>query len=670
MRHKWLNEHHNAGNIKIAHITGDKQKADILTKPLHKSRFELNRGWLLSSLTILAVIFSFFTFCSPIRLKQTQPVYYQSSDIKYMNQLQRFRFKVIIMNPCETYFANITNKKGINDKLIHDCDEAFDKMARLDHCNKRNATSRVTRETNVQTGLLEDAGKFFSGLSKEVTDGLGITIPEKPSRVAPELTPKPTTSTTNAVTQLKSNEIIVREKRIVPAIAVLGLIVVSGIQTYTAYKVDVNVSNIKELAKATNDERKFLENGYAVMKEMREKIHEFNSRISHIEMRLDKIDRTIEQFPKIVALVNSYDNQFRELSENLADIDNESLHNLASPAIFRIARNNTLLESNNDKLLLEECAEEIMYGQKHMAFNYQFLMPQTNPKVRIMKAESFRFWNLTATNKYCWMKYSGPRYILVNTTNSCLKDIQEYWISEKSVRSQPCHNDNQQLEPIQHLYHADICRSDFKNDTKDIQIKQFNGLYRIYCFGSTITINKEKIQCPDYVFELPISEKFELNNEVYDLGEVSTVTVNAVELHINNELAEQLKTDKVKIYGTNTTALDTSFERLSRLTETIMKDVKLIESPISNWLFDSMKGIMSHISSFISGFSTIVTIILAIGAVILLFPVIEIGIILYKFGYRAFSAIASPMQRLMVRLRSKRIRRKNINRVRRYLTGE
>ena len=43
VRHKWLNEHHDAGNIKVSHISGDKQKADILTKPLHMTSFGAKR---------------------------------------------------------------------------------------------------------------------------------------------------------------------------------------------------------------------------------------------------------------------------------------------------------------------------------------------------------------------------------------------------------------------------------------------------------------------------------------------------------------------------------------------------------------------------------------------------------------------------------------------------
>jgi len=382
---------------------------------------------------------------------------------------------------------------------------------------------------------------------------------------------------------------------------------------------------------------------------------------------LDKIDRTIDQFPKIVALVNNYDNQFKDLGDILADIDNAALHKQASSSVFRLAKNNTMIEYIDDQLYLEHCSELIREEDKNMVFGYQFTMPKSNPKVKIMKAESFRFWNLTEPNKYCWMKYSGPRYVLVNTTNGCQEDVQEYWINERTVSSHPCNRENQQLEPAQQLYHPDVCRKQVNGDPKDIQVKQFNGFYRIYCFGNNITIANQELSCPEYVFELPVSEKFVLNSENYDLGDVLTVTVNTVELHINNQLTEHLKSDDIKIYGSNLTSPDWSFERLSRITGTIMRNITTIESPIRNKLFDLVKLSMKWISEVIEKFSIAITFILLIAAFLLVIPIVETVLVVYKLAYRAFSAVVSPILNYQTRWRSKRARRQSKKNIRVYL---
>lgn len=454
VRHKWLNEHHDAGNIRISHISGENQRADILTKPLHKSKFAMNRNWLLSSMTMLALFVTLISICAAIRFKKTNPVYYRSSDVKYMNKLERYHFKVIIMNPCETYFTNITSKAEINKKLIDDCDIAYKRIARLDHCHNNTGIFRINRD--VQSGPLDSVGDFFNTIGET----FGLTSSE-------------TILQTNSTTQKQPivyNSTIVknREKRFLPVLGIGALVVVAGTQSYTNYKIDVNISNIKELASSINMDRRFMNEGFVVMREMRNTIEDINYKLSYLEHKLDKIDESLEQFPKIVALVNSYDNQFRDLSENLADIDNAALRNEASMSIFKIARNNSFADYGDIKLQLEYCAEDIKTPDKHMVFEYQFLMPRINPKIRIMKAESIRFWNRTEPNKYCWMKYAGPRYIMVNTSNSCQQDVQEYWITDKRIYSQPCRVDNHQLEPIPKVYHTDICRKEFWPRTRSV----------------------------------------------------------------------------------------------------------------------------------------------------------------------------------------------------------
>lgn len=647
VRHKWLNEHHDAGNIEISHISGDEQRADILTKPLLKTKFTSNRNWFLNSLTMLMFLTLIVTCCSAVIFKRTSPVDFITSDLKYVKKLQRFRYKMIIMNPCETYFTNITKNNKINDKLIFDCNDSFRRIGRLDYCSNKSKSSIIKRAINLKDGPIDYIGsnraRSYGGISESA-------------------------HTTTSVAPAGARAIeLAREKRVVPLLAIVALVVITGMQVSTSMKADVNVSNINELHKATEEERKFLQAGYEYMKETRQTIHAINFRISHIEERLDKIDKTLEEFPRIVALVNHYINHFKELQDNLADIDNAALYRRASASIFRLAKEDKLLDQKDDNMQLELCEEDISETNQHFTFNYQFLMQQTDPRIKIMKAAAIMFWNHTEDNRWCWMKYVSARNVMVNVTNNCQQEVQDHWISERTISGYSCLKENRQLEPAEHLYHTDICRDTFKPNVKDIQVKLFNGFYKIYCQGHPITVGSKTITCEEGVYELPISEHFELNNEVYDLGEVSTIQINAVELHINRQITEQLKTDKIKIYGVNMTNLDNKFDRLSRLTDSIWRNVTLVESPIGNWFFDQFKGVGNWISGIISSFGNVLSVIFVIGTIILIFPVIEILLIVWKIGYAAFSAIASPIQRWSTRLRSTRLRTKPIRRLRRYL---
>lgn len=96
------------------------------------------------------------------------------------------------------------------------------------------------------------------------------------------------------------------------------------------------------------------------MKEVGERIHGFNACKAHIEQRLDKIDRTIDSFPRIVALVNNYyDNKLKDLGDTQTDIDDAALHKRASSSVFRLVKSNTLIGYTDDQLYLEHCSELI-----------------------------------------------------------------------------------------------------------------------------------------------------------------------------------------------------------------------------------------------------------------------------------------------------------------------
>ena len=178
----------------------------------------------------------------------------------------------------------------------------------------------------------------------------------------------------------------------------------------------------------------------------------------------------------------------------------------------------------------------------------------------------------------------------------------------------------------------------------------------------------QEFSCPDHVFELPVSEKFTPNAETYDLSEVLSVSVNTIELHINNQLSEHLKSDNIRIYGSNLTSLDSSFERLSRLTNTIVREIKTIDSPISNRLFDAIKVPMGWISLFFNRFSAIIAIVLSIAAAILLLPIIVIGVMLWRVSYKIAATIIACAMWLTDRCRPVRRRHTTSRRLRSYLT--
>lgn len=75
IRQKWLTEQATKNKIKVKHISGDQQAADILTKPLHKTKFINNRMKLLTQLTtVMTVVAICLNLADGRQFKNTDPI--------------------------------------------------------------------------------------------------------------------------------------------------------------------------------------------------------------------------------------------------------------------------------------------------------------------------------------------------------------------------------------------------------------------------------------------------------------------------------------------------------------------------------------------------------------------------------------------------------------------
>ena len=113
--------------------------------------------------------------------------------------------------------------------------------------------------------------------------------------------------------------------------------------------------------------------------------------------------------------------------------------------------------------------------------------------------------------------------------------------------------------------------------------------------------------------------------------------------------------------------LDNTFWSMDRIKDTIMSKVEMVESPIGNWFFDWFKGPFEWIKTMVNKFSTIVTVISLVILVFILFPVLEIGLLIWKVGFRIVSLMVRSISSLRDRLRYSAPRGQTANRIRRYL---
>lgn len=127
-----------------------------------------------------------------------------------------------------------------------------------------------------------------------------------------------------------------------------------------------------------------------------------------------------------------------------------------------------------------------------MNLHYEFVAPQRDENIKILQADSFRFWNYSSTkDAFCRKKYAGPRYVLKNLTNDCFKEVSEYLLKENSLMTFPCTEEKKRLEVNGKLFHEEKCSKVPEFTSTTVQIKQIMEDNRIYCDGFTITVERE-----------------------------------------------------------------------------------------------------------------------------------------------------------------------------------
>lgn len=56
-----------------------------------------------------------------------------------------------------------------------------------------------------------------------------------------------------------------------------------------------------------------------------------------------------------------------------------------------------------------------------------------------------------------------------------------------------------------------------------IHVKSAGNLNIIYCYGNKIQLDTGLIDCPNYIFQLPITTSFTINNMTYSVGEIDVI---------------------------------------------------------------------------------------------------------------------------------------------------
>lgn len=329
-------------------------------------------------------------------------------------------------------------------------------------------------------------------------------------------------SSTSDVLKIESCNIKTRYARNPLLLIPAGItVVIAGATAYNTVQSQVNAHNIRQLAKPVNDDKELFRLAYASLNATRNSIVLLNSRVDDLERRVDWLNKTVENFPQIISLFDYNDRNFNNYKKLLYNINAYLPEGKVASEILELA-NLKLWEYPMHKWT-EVLSCSVLRSDINFRFVIKFRYPIRAENVKIQSGNGLRFWNQTKPNEYCWMKYAGPRYVLVNYDKNCFMEIPEYQIIDEAYRGPMCEVENQKLQHKQALYHPDYCVSEIDN-TNNYQMVSRNGYHKFYCYGLNITIGSKEVPCVDHVFDLPTTQDYSIA-DYHHIAEKGTIKI-------------------------------------------------------------------------------------------------------------------------------------------------
>ena len=156
---------------------------------------------------------------------------------------------------------------------------------------------------------------------------------------------------------------------------------------------------------------------------------------------------------------------------------------------------------------------ELMPRNKELHVDY--VVPHVRSDLKLIEADAFDFMHKNE-NETCRIKYKGPRNAVVSEVEDCTYGINvEKQSGVVLVPASTCKSKRSETEKDDQFEVSDCKKTYDGIEEEFVQVKLFNNMYFIYCYGSSITINQQTKSCINKVFMLPIGITFKINNSTY-----------------------------------------------------------------------------------------------------------------------------------------------------------
>ena len=186
----------------------------------------------------------------------------------------------------------------------------------------------------------------------------------------------------------------------------------------------------------------------------------------------------------------------------------------------------------------------------------EFLVPMIYDDLIIYRAQPFNLIR-SVDDQVCKFHYSGPKYMIYNERNDCVKEIEinPYKEVQTFFINQPekCEEINKDGT---NLWKKGFCKQNKdidQTDADELQIHYGNAFMYVYCFNQTLVVFNLTMSCENKIYRLATDQPFRVGNYEQRTGKRKIFGMMTLDVHenilMNNHLFQ--KNQKYEISSKN-----------------------------------------------------------------------------------------------------------------------
>ena len=165
-----------------------------------------------------------------------------------------------------------------------------------------------------------------------------------------------------------------------------------------------------------------------------------------------------------------------------------------------------------------------------IVMRYSFRTKRQSNDSTILMIYPFEHWDNLALGPGRLMTYAGPRYVIFNSTNNCVKGIHEDMVGQVSGIQVSCKHTNY-FDPQLRRWKIKNETDNYEDFTMQTQWHHTLDASYVYCWPGNITIMNTQYECPLTVMKIPVKFSFSTSDYSYEPSIITnnlTINLNKV----------------------------------------------------------------------------------------------------------------------------------------------